>query len=84
MACVIDESYLLSKNRCLKHREGDHVQLYNYDTDPLKSSNLKKVKETSSEIVLRYRQKIWSLYSRFDRLYNLRTWMTNKNLEKEK
>lgn len=54
MACVIDESfcsYLLSKNRCLKHREGDHIQSYSYGIDPLKSSNLKKVKENSSETV---------------------------------
>lgn len=46
---VLANSYLLSKNRCVKHREIEQVQPYNYDVEPLKSSNLKEMKENSSE-----------------------------------
>lgn len=48
MAYVIDESFFGLKIG-VWDTERDHTKPYNYDIDPLKSSNLKEMKENSSE-----------------------------------
>ena len=57
----------------------------NYDNEPLESSNLKEVKENSGEThkVCEALGRKCCLYAKFDRQYNLRTWVTSKNIEEK-